>query len=167
MIGSPRISHARMAGSSTTQGRHRTSEGAAAPQHGQERRDDRRPAGSTARGGCESAGSSAYGSLLHLNRPPTNLPKRLRAARRLLRQKAKWEEAEMWDGRQGVVELGGQLGGWTTSLWAVGSKMWVIQLSCEDINKRNDMQCGSLLRTLAGCSDFAKEQNQAINDLAL
>ena len=73
----------------------------------------------------------------------------------------------MWAGRQGVVELGGQLGGWTTSLWAVGSKMWVIQLSCEDINKRNDMQCGSLLRTLAGCSDFAKEQNQAINDLAL
>ena len=73
-------------------------------------------------------------------------------------------------GRQVGVGPGEQVVGWTTSLWAVGSKMWVTQLSCEDINtvgKRNGMQCGSLLRTLAGRSDFAKEQNQAINDIAL
>ena len=34
-------------------------------------------------------------------------------------------------------------------------------------NARYDLQCGSLLRTLAGSSDLTQEQNQAINDLAL
>ena len=64
-------------------------------------------------------------------------------------------------GRQVGVGPGEQVAGWTTSLWAVSSKMRVTQLSCEDINtvgKRNGMQCESLLRTLAGCSDFAKEK---------
>ena len=43
---------------------------------------------------------------------------------------------EMWVGRQVRVGLGGQVLGWTTSFWAVGSRMWVAQLSCEDINAR-------------------------------
>ena len=34
-------------------------------------------------------------------------------------------------------------------------------------NARYDLQCGSLLKTLAGSSDLTQEQNQAINDLAL
>ena len=52
--------------------------------------------------------------------------------------------------RQVGVGPGEQVVGWTTSLWAVGSKMWVAQLSCEDINTvgtRNGMQRGSLLWT--------------------
>ena len=73
----------------------------------------------------------------------------------------------MWDGRQVRVGLGGQVFGWTTSLRAVGSRMRVTQLSCEDTNARIDLQRGSLLWTLAGSSDFAKVQNQAINGLAL
>ena len=74
---------------------------------------------------------------------------------------------KMWAGRQVGVGPGGQVVGWTMSLWAVGSRMWVTWLSCQNIDARYDLQCGSLSRTLAGSSDLTQEQNQAINDLAL
>ena len=43
-------------------------------------------------------------------------------------------------GRQVGVGPGEQMAGWTTSLRAVGSWMWVIQLTCEIINARYDLQ---------------------------
>ena len=96
---------------------------------------------------------------------PTNLLKKLRCAT-AKKIKAQCEATEMWGGGQVNVGLGGQVFGWTRSLRAVGSRMWVTQLSCEDVNARNDLQRASLLWSMAGSSDFSKEQCKALKDLA-
>ena len=67
---------------------------------------------------------------------PTHEPIQTAARDAAATAKIEWEEVEMWDGRQVGVGLGGQAFGWTRSLRAVGSRMWVAQLSCENSNAK-------------------------------